>query len=139
MKYRIIKGWKYTLVEPVTVQTTVKPDHTILDDQRRMVLYKTGVMTIGSGYSWDGASGPALDTKDFMLASLVHDALYQLIRLGLIDKSYRKAADETLYSLCRLAGMPWWRAQYVYTAVRLFGGPNSSKLMEGDKATVYEV
>jgi hypothetical protein len=139
MKYRIIKGWKYRLVESISVQTTVKPDKPILDDTRIMVLLPSGLISIGAGYSWDGASGPAIDTKDFMLASLVHDALYQMIRLGLLDKSFRKAADETLYSLCRKAGMSWWRAQYVYLAVRCFGEGNASKIFETDKNKVYEV
>jgi hypothetical protein len=145
MKYRKIGRWKYTLAERALAQTVVYPPTFIrlggthADEEDKIVLSPNGAMAVAEGYSWDGASGPAIDTHDFMFASLIHDALYQLMRLGLLDKSFRKDADQTLYDLCRAAGMPWWRAQYVYTAVRWFGAANADKPMEGDKDTVYEV
>ena len=44
-----------------------------------------------------GASGPTLDTDDTMeLDSLVHDALYQLMREGCLPQSARKAADKLM-------------------------------------------
>ena len=49
----------------------------------------------------DGPSGPAIDTKNFMRASLVHDALYQLMRLGTLDKSRRQYADRLLQTIRR--------------------------------------
>lgn len=139
MKYQIIKGWKYRLVEDVLVETSVSPGKLLREPNGFITLSSTGTILVKAGYSWDGASGPAIDTKDFMVASLIHDALYQLIRIKLLDKEFRKAADQTLYSLCILSGMSWWRAQYVYLAVRLFGSGNSSHEFEGDKGTIYEV
>jgi len=77
-----------------------------------------GVLTIQHGYAWDGPSGPTWDTKTFMRGSLVHDALYQLIRTfdGCVS---RKFADETLYRICREDGMCRARAWWVYRGVRL--------------------
>ncbi|EPS7957029.1 hypothetical protein [Vibrio parahaemolyticus] len=44
-------------------------------------LSEQGLLTIKKGYSWDGVSGPATDTRrNLILASLVHDELYQLMR-----------------------------------------------------------
>lgn len=80
-----------------------------------------GVLTLHPGYSWDGASGPAIDTASFMEASAAHDALYQLIKEGLLPASSRKKADQLLRRLALEDGMPKWRAAYVYFAVRLFG------------------
>lgn len=80
-----------------------------------------GVIRIRHGYSWDGASGPAIDTPDFMLGSLVHDALYQMIHEGILPRSARKAADQTLRDLCKAEGMSAFRRWYVYIAVRAFG------------------
>ena len=92
-----------------------------------------GYLLIRDGYCWDGPSGPTIDTENFIRASLVHDALYQLIRDGhligemthankhMIDK-LRKKADKILYKICREDGMSWFRAKYVYRAVRWFGG-----------------
>lgn len=82
------------------------------------------------GYSWDGASGPTIDTKNTMIAALVHDILYQAIAGGLLSKSYRKTADKVLYKLLRQNGMSKFRASYFYYAVRIFGrfaGKSSSK------------
>jgi hypothetical protein len=46
-----------------------------------------GLLVILSGYAWDGASGPTIDTDSTMRGSLVHDALYQLMRQGLVPRS----------------------------------------------------
>jgi len=82
-----------------------------------------GRLELRRGYAWDGASGPAINTKNFVRASLVHDALYQLIRLGVLDKDGdRKIADELLRDIAREDGMSWFRSSYVYAAVRAFGG-----------------
>ena len=85
-----------------------------------------GKLTIYKGYMWDGPSGPTFDTKTFMRASLVHDALYQLMRLGVVGSWYRRRADEYLREICIEAGMNRFRAWYVYHGVRI-GSKNSSK------------
>ncbi len=72
-------------------------------------------------YAWDGPSGPTIDTRDFMRGSLVHDALYQLMRLSTLDyKVYRKRADEILKEICLEDGMCSFRAWYIYQALHLF-------------------
>lgn len=98
---------------------------------------KTPVLVVREGYQWDGPSGPTIDTHDFMTASLVHDVLYQIIRERLFMTSncsttaphilkevdgLRRKSDKIMYRICRDFGMPWFRAQYVYRAVRWFGG-----------------
>ena len=65
-------------------------------------------ITFYEGYSWDGASGPAIDTKDTHLASLVHDGLYQAIRLGRLDPNMKGAADDELMSIYR-DRIRWWQ------------------------------
>jgi hypothetical protein len=80
-----------------------------------------GTLRIRRGYAWDGPSGPTLDTKDAMQASLVHDALYQAIREGLLPRTLKEAADDMLYSLCRQDGMGRIRAWAWKKAVNHFG------------------
>ena len=80
---------------------------------------------IKEGYAWDGASGPGIDTRNIMRGSLVHDALYQLIREGLLPRTYRGLADQELYLVCRADGMFRLRAWWVKKAVQLFGGAYS--------------
>jgi len=78
-------------------------------------------LDILEGYCWDGPSGPAIDTQNFMRGSLLHDCLYQLIRDGYIIPSYRKTADIFLFKICREDGMSWIRGVWVYLGVRMFG------------------
>lgn len=74
----------------------------------------------------DGPSGPTFDTLTFMRGSLVHDALYQLMREGGLDRQmYREAADITLRQICLEDGMNPIRAWWVYQGVRLFGNPSA--------------
>lgn len=86
----------------------------------------TGLLTVKKGYAWDGPSGPTIDSRDFMRGSLVHDALYQLMRLNTLDyQVYRQRADEYLREICLEDGMSAFRAWYSYQAVRLFGEANA--------------
>lgn len=89
---------------------------------RYITLYDSGVISIKEGYRWDGASGPTIDCEESMRASLLHDALYQLMRVGFLSKQYRKEADLLFYQVLREDGMNFFRALYYYWAVRLFGG-----------------
>ena len=91
-------------------------------DADHITLYINGRLQIIPHYAWDGASCPAIDTKNFMRGSLVHDALYQLIRKKHLDeKIYRKQADILLKKMCKEDGMCSIRACWVYRAVRIFG------------------
>ena len=81
---------------------------------------------IKKGYAWDGASGPTINTKDTIKASLIHDCLYQAMRLGIIDESNRKTADKELRDQMIKAGCWKIRAYIWYIMVRLFG-INSAK------------
>lgn len=123
-------GYKYQLVADYTVQTEVRPDGDIYT--KFIDLQKDGTLTIRSGYAWDGASGPTLDTKDTMRGSLVHDALYQLIREKFLSDNFRKAADKELFRVLREDGMWFVRARVWFRALRLAGAsaadPRSVKL-----------
>ncbi|KKK95215.1 hypothetical protein LCGC14_2675010 [marine sediment metagenome] len=116
MKYRELKGYKYQLIEDerIFVQLYEQAWNNFLSLDR-------GHLIIKNGYAWDGASGPTLDDKTNMRASLIHDALYQLIREGMIDRSHRKYIDQLFRDICVLSGMSKFRAWYYYLAVRTFG------------------
>ena len=86
-------------------------------------LSKDGILLIKKGYAWDGPSGPAFDTKSFMRASLIHDVLYQLIRLEKLSKEDRLIADLELKRICIEDGMNKIFAKIVYIYVRTFSEP----------------
>jgi len=113
------RGYKYQLRKPFHIKTTIRPKETILTNY--ISLDTEGMLTVYPGYSWDGASGPTFDTLNSMRGSLTHDILYQLIRLGLIDRDYKEYADHLLYELCVEDGMFKWRARYWLWAVLKFG------------------
>ncbi len=81
-----------------------------------------GLLTIKKGYAWDGPSGPTIDTKSFMRGSLVHDALYQLMRNEYLPAACREDADQELHRICREDGMCRFRAWYVLLGVRKGAG-----------------
>lgn len=111
------KGYKYQLWKPYSIQTVVK-GYVIHGDFLKLDF--NGLLTCEKGYAWDGASGPAFDTDTFMRASLVHDAFYQLMRLGQIDRSHRGYADRLMKQICLDDEMWFLRAHWCYQAVKNF-------------------
>lgn len=115
-------GYKYQLMNDYVIQTDLKLHRD--EDLDWLKLSSSGVLIIKKGYAWDGPSGPTIDTRDFMRGSLVHDALYQLIREDVLTEDDRKYADKLLKDICLEDGMNPIRAWIVYQGVRLFGkGP----------------
>jgi hypothetical protein len=113
-------GYKYQLRGDYDHLTEIRPQKDIAT--KFIALRADGLLTIRDGYAWDGPSGPAVDTANFMRGSIVHDALYQLIRDNLIGYEYRQYADRLLEQICREDGMSKIRAWWVYQAVRFGGG-----------------
>jgi len=118
--YRELRHYKYQLMEDYLIPTPIRPPQDI--SLKFLSLSAAGDLTIRKSYAWDGASGPAIDTRNIMRGSLVHDALYQLMRLSKLDyQAHREAADDFFRQICLQDGMSSVRAWYVHQAVRLFG------------------
>ena len=117
-RIRYKSGYKHVLVSACALQTDIRPPDNIVTGF--ISLWTDGALFIRAGYAWDGASGYP-DKKTIMRGSLVHDALYQLIRNKHLDMSKRLDADKLLRTMCRDDGMPAWEAWCVYKAVRNFG------------------
>lgn len=115
------EGYKYQLSEDCLVWIDIRPERACLSNY--ISLATDGLLIIFRGYAWDGASGPAIDTKNFRRGSLIHDALYQLLREGFLPESAREQADKELRKVCLEDGMSRLRAWWVYHAVRRFGSP----------------
>jgi len=119
MKYTKRKHYKYRLYSHFHYQVDIK---TIAFNPNKYIGINTsGQLWIYKGYTWDGASNPAIDTDNFMIASLVHDALYQLIREGVIDKDDKDKCDRILRKICLEQGMSKLRSWWVYQGVKRFG------------------
>lgn len=121
-KHQLAEG--YVVEVPILPKTDIKTEFIELDI--------VGQLTIKMGYAWDGPSGPVIDTNENMRASLVHDALYQLMRHGhLSARTWRKTADKIFRDLCKADGVSGYRANTWYRALRKFGKPAASP--EGKK------
>lgn len=117
-------GYKYQLRLPYRDRIEIRPPAPIRTRFIRLDL--DGSLEIEAGYAWDGPSGPSIDTANFMRGSLVHDALYQLMREGYLDAAvHRLQADRTLRRMCIEDGMSRLRAAWVYFFVRRFGDPHA--------------
>lgn len=117
--YKKRRKYKYTLTESYVQNIEIYPKEKL--GNRFLNLNEDGELFLASGYSWDGPSGPTIDTKNFMKGSLVHDALYQLMREEYLEQVYRKYADQLLREMCVNVGMSNIRAFFVYWGVRIFG------------------
>jgi len=121
IKYKA--GFKYQLIEDFYFETEIADG--IYVGTEYLTLTK-GMLKISKGYAWDGISGPTWDTKNTRKPSLVHDALYQLIRMEMLPKSKRIDADKIYRDLCLKNGMWSVRANWQYKALRAAGGPSAS-------------
>lgn len=116
LKCEDASDYKYTLQDCFRIQLPF-----LFPELRTSLGFTVGSMlTIKKGYAWDGATC-AIDTDNFIDASLVHDFLYQMIREKVLGKEYRLIADKILKAICLANGMSSFRVGYVYTCVRLFG------------------
>lgn len=123
MKYCKVGSYKYTLMEDFVANIPIYGFDISIPNY--VYLYTDGTLLIRKKYKWDGCSGPTVDDNTNMVAGLVHDALYQLIREGEMDASYRKIADELLRDICIKNGMCKLRAWIWYFAVRAFAGSSA--------------
>ena len=92
-----------------------------------------GILAIEKGYAWDGSSIPGkkyikrltlgfIDCDRYCKkASLVHDAICQSMRGGLLDKKYKEQADGLYRDMCIQGGMGKREANFRYWGLRKFG------------------
>jgi hypothetical protein len=118
---------KYQLIGDVLYQTNIT-GYSI--STKYIVLAPDGCLLIRDGYSWDGPSGPTLDTKSSMRGSLIHDALYELIRRLLLPMTCRELADAILERVCCEDGMIEGRAELWEWCVKKFA--RSAATTEGN-------
>ena len=122
IEYR--SGYKYQLASDYLVRVSIKPSEDI--ETQFVALDQSGYLVVKSGYAWDGTSGPVVDTEHNLRASLVHDALYQLMRMRKISaKENKDKADKLFRRMCKEDGVPSAVAQVYYEALKALGKPST--------------
>ena len=123
IEYR--SGYKYQLADDYSIKTGIKPPKNI-NDKGFIKLDKDGNLTVAKGYAWDGTSGPVEDTKENMRASLIHDALYQLMRHSYLEADdYKRKADKLFKKICIKDGVSKMMANIYYFALKHGGKPST--------------
>ena len=117
-EYRSIRPYKWQTVRQYANQTDIKPKMDLVAPFK--ILYKSGLLVVEKGAPWDGPTG-ALDTEDFMEASLVHDMLCEFIHDdGLLDVTYRPLVDLYLEKMLVEVNMPRVRRKLVMGAIHVY-------------------
>ena len=130
MKYTEYK-YKFKVEENFSIKLPYK----IPDFEHPYASSKDSILSVKRGYAWDGASGPIINTRDTLVGSLVHDVLYQAMRLNLIksNSENKKIADKIFFEILKMHGVNSIRRKVWYLAVRLFGKKSTKNLQDNDK------
>lgn len=83
-------------------------------------------LLLRTGFGWDGASGRAVDTKDVLRASAVHDALRDLMKARLLDSELKEDVDREFAAILEEDGMRSFRRWHLHQAVRNYGSVSPS-------------
>ncbi len=123
--YRPVRNYNYQLREDYTYHLGRTFDPAPIGNEF-IEITAEGVLTIRKYYAWDGVSGPVMETQANIKASLVHDALYQLMREGKLDHLlYREWSDRLFMDMCRRGGVNDRIAALYFKALHLFGAKNA--------------
>ena len=122
-KYLQLSLWpfaknKYQLLQDYKIQTNLR-----LSQEARIPyisLSTSGMLTVHKGFIWNGASGPTWDSKCSMRASCGHDAVFELIRLGIISVGAVTLTNVQFIKECVEDGMSRVRANLWYLFLRKF-------------------
>lgn len=110
--YKVVPGGYELLREYVHNRKMLKYSKGISFGILYACIESDGTLVLERGYRWDGPSGPAADTKDFMRGSAVHDAFYAMMRVSALKQSDRKEADAEMRRTNTEDGMfpirSWW-------------------------------
>lgn len=113
------RAYKYVVSTDFEIQTDIRPDRQI--QTSFIFLAMNGRMIIYKDYAWDGATS-ITDQPSVMRASLVHDALYQLMREEYLDhRQWKKPADLEFTRLCREDGLCALSAWKNFKGLEWFG------------------
>ena len=117
MRYQNKKSWNYRVYEDCEYNLY----HDFGNIAHPFFQINGNHLKVKEGYTWDGASGLAIDTDNFMSPSLIHDILFQCMREDLLNSDRFKHSNIELKMQCRERGMSRFRSWYVYQAVDKFG------------------
>ena len=130
MQDKKISYWKfsdrcYQLAKPYRFKTRCRPTQVV--SIPFVTLEPDGQCVLDTGFAFDGASGPVIQTKSILRCAAEHDAKYRLMREGLLDaKINQPIADSEFREGLIMDGVFSIRAETFYIAVHEFGKKSTS-------------
>ena len=114
--------YKYLLLQQMSFNTRIHPEFQIEFPPGSVLvsLGANGKLVVDEGYAWNGAT-MCPDFETIMRGTLAHDALYQLMREGVLEKTWREESDRLLREICIADGTSWILAWTIFLGVRAGG------------------
>ena len=135
LEYEDIQCWKYRTTKRITIR--VLPGLVLKTVRTKFItLTVDGWFVTEAGYAWNGSN--VVRDKHSMIASLYHDAAYQLMKLELLSRKHRDYFDKLYAAMCIAEGT--WRIDAVtrYEVLKHFA-EGSTHLKPGDIPVVQTV
>lgn len=135
--YHKVKGkLKYELLEKLTFQTGIRLRKPI--QIGRITLRTTGLLTLGTGYRWDGSTGVP-DSEADTRASAGHDALFRLMDYFPRLIRYLVKMNDLYRKWCKEDGTPEWRYKLSRLGLRLFSRMHIKRMNNNTPVMATEV
>jgi len=116
MEHEDLDGRDWRVLKDFSYKTEIKPKETITSNF--FIFHNNGIIEVLKGFCWDGPTG-GLDTKNAMLASLLHDIGCILRARGLLTDREINQFDDLYYKVCLEEGMSKFRAGYMFAGISL--------------------
>ena len=117
ISYTLVSKRKAVLLESVIFYTGIVGHDAKID---KACIDYSGECTIYKGFQWDFASGPAIDTPDMVIGSLIHDALCRLDDQNKLGYKFRKQSDKYFRKVLKELETGFIRRWYVWAVVRAY-------------------
>jgi hypothetical protein len=135
--YRQVERGVNLLLRPFEIATQFRPGGDLLFEllegpggaHDRISLTMDGTLRIAAGFRWR-SKVILWGNRYTVRASLVHHAVYSLMRRGLIESKHRKAADCLFFTVLFQTDMPGVCVWLRYASVRLFGARLAARQRE---------
>ena len=100
---RLSSNHKYRLIDDVCFDAKIEG---LSASNGYVTIEPNGMLYISKAFTFDGNStGIDIDNEKNLFPSLIHDALYSLLRNGFLDESYKEVADDIYLKLLEKNGV----------------------------------
>ena len=119
-RYELCKSYSLDFAAEYGMSLQVNPQYNPPTDGALYTISENQ-LTAFQGFRWDGATGPTLQPKSSVRATLVHDVMCAAIAQGALLRDSRANADLIFREILKADRMPKFRRDIWYLMVDAFG------------------